>query len=298
MIATYDAGIATEEVFILGESPTWDALRSRVLWVDITAGWVLVGRIDGPRIRIVERLEFAGTVSAVTVALDGSLLVAGAEELIVVDPEGRRTNAQRILPRGAAHRLNDGGVDPAGRYLVGTSPLGDGSNDESLVRIESDGSMTTIDDDLSLSNGLAWSRTTLYSADSFRNTVWMRDYDPTTGVTGSRQRFVTIDDGWPDGMCIDAEGCLWIAVCGRGQVRRFTPRGELVAVIDVPAPRSTSVAFVGPDLDLLMITTASDELSAAELGKFPDSGRVFTARVDVAGAPVPHWVPSSSAHPV
>ncbi|MDI1288884.1 MAG: SMP-30/gluconolactonase/LRE family protein, partial [bacterium] len=79
MIATYDAGIATDEVFILGEGPTWDAPRSRVLWVDITAGWVLVGRLEGPRIRIVERLEFAGTVSAVTVARDGSLLVAGAE---------------------------------------------------------------------------------------------------------------------------------------------------------------------------------------------------------------------------
>lgn len=297
MIATYEATIATDEVFILGEGPTWDAPRNRVLWVDITAGWVLIGRLDGARIGVVDRLEFVGTVSAVSVAGDGTLLVAGSEGLIVVDPDGRRTPAQHILSPGASHRLNDGKPDPAGRYLIGTSPLGDAANDERLVRVETDGSLTTIDDDLSLSNGLAWSPTTLYSVDSFRNTVWMRDYDARTGALGSREAFVTIDDGWPDGMCIDTEGCLWIAVCGRGQVRRFTPEGELVSVIDVPAPRTTSVAFVGPDLDLLMITTASDELSAAQLTQFPDSGRVFIARVDVPGAPVPFWNPSSTADP-
>ena len=297
MTATYVARPALDDRFILGEGPVWDAKRDRVLWVDITAGWVLSGRIDDDRIELVDRREFAGTVSAVTVSDDGSLLVAGAEGLIEVASDGRRTPAQRILAHGAAHRLNDGKPDPAGRFLIGTSPLGAALNDEKLVRVEMDGSLTTLDDDLSLSNGLAWSRTTLYSVDSFRNTVWKREYDAATGLVGSRERFVRIEDGWPDGMCIDAEEHVWIAVCGRGQVRRFTPAGELVAVIDVAAPRTTSVAFVGTDLDLLMITTASDELSAEQLADWPDSGRVFTSRVGVGGAPVPSWVPSRPVQP-
>jgi sugar lactone lactonase YvrE len=160
-------------------------------------------------------------------------------------------------------------------------------NDEWLKRLEPDGTVTTLDSDLGLSNGLAWSGdgSRMFSIDSFEHVVWVRDYDPATGAVGERAAFIRIEDGYPDGMCIDAEEHLWVAVYGRGEVRRISPAGEVVAVVKVPAPQTTSAAFAGPGLDTLVITTGSVELSEGELAEFPDSGRLFIARVGVRGLP-------------
>jgi sugar lactone lactonase YvrE len=102
-----------------------------------------------------------------------------------------------------------------------------------------------------------------------------------------------LDDGYPDGLCADAEGHLWIAIWSRGEVRRFNPLGELVGRVDVPAPHTSSVAFAGPDLDVLVITSATDELDDAQLAAYPHSGRLFIARVDTVGSPVPPWNPEA-----
>lgn len=291
MTASYIAEPASEETFVLAEGPFWDAPRKRVLWVDIEAGSVLVGRIEGDLVTLVDRLHFDSTVGAVTVSQDGTMLVAAGDGLVVVSPDGSRRLGPRILETDGSHRLNDGKTDPVGRFLIGSSPLAAATNDEVLVRLETDGRTTVIESDLSLSNGLAWSidGRLMYSIDSFVNTIWVRDYDVESGACGPRREFAQMADAWPDGMCVDAEDHLWIAACGAGQVRRFAPDGQVVAKVSVPAPRTTSVAFVGAERDLLLITTASNELSSQQLAEFPFSGRLFSARVDVAGAPVPYW---------
>ncbi len=294
MTATFVAEQASTESFILAEGPFWDALRERVLWVDIEAGLVLTGRLDGDQVTVVERVAFDGTVGAVNVARDGTMLVAGADHLVIISPDGSHRQSSPIIQPGGPHRLNDGKADPAGRFLIGSSPLGAATNDDILARLEADESVSVIDSDLALSNGLAWSLDgrQMYSIDSFINTVWVRDYDVDTGECGPRREFARMDDAWPDGMCVDAQGHLWIAACGAGQVRRFAPDGQLVAVVSVPAPRTTSVAFVGADLGLLLITTASNELSPQMLSDYPLSGHLFTARVEVTGAPVASWIPT------
>lgn len=178
-----------------------------------------------------------------------------------------------------------------GRFLVGSLALDDRERDEVLVRIESSGLVTTLDDDLTLSNGLAFSVTgdRFYSIDTTPGIVWVRDYDTGTGAFGDRREFLTISDGSPDGLCADADGNLWIAIWGGGQVRCFSPAGDQLATIEVAAPNVTSVAFIGTDLDILLITTAAEELTASQLEQFPDSGRLFTCRVGVRGLPVPYW---------
>jgi len=98
-----------------------------------------------------------------------------------------------------------------------------------------------------------------------------------------------IDDGSPDGLCVDADGNLWIAIWGAGEVRCYTPGGKRLATVDVPAPHTSSVAFVGPARDTLLITTARDELGAQQLAEFPLSGHLFTARPEVAGLPAAPW---------
>jgi sugar lactone lactonase YvrE len=114
-------------------------------------------------------------------------------------------------------------------------------------------------------------------------------------VAGTRRLYTVAPDGAtraqliPDGMCVDAEGNLWIAIWGAGQVRCYSPAGARLATVEVAAPNTSSVAFVGPDLDTLLITTASEQRSDRRLAAFPDSGRLFTCRVGATGLPVSLW---------
>ena len=146
-----------------------------------------------------------------------------------------------------------------------------------------------MDDDLTLSNGLAWTAdgSRMYSVDTGTRVIRVRDYDSATGrvgpVVGRSRRWTA---GHPDGICIDAEDHLWVAVWGEGAVLRFAPDGAVVDRVGVAAPYTSSVAFAGPELDILVITTASDDHAALEIADYPDSGRLFTARPGVAGGPV------------
>jgi sugar lactone lactonase YvrE len=282
---------ASSERFRLGEGPVWDAARDRLLWVDIEGGAVLEGVLDGDAITVSGRTGFDTMVGAVAVAADGTLLVAAQERLVVQHPDGTREEGPRVVPAGEARRLNDGGTDPAGRFLVGTLSLGGPSQREVLVRLETDGRLTVLDDDLSLSNGLAWSSDgrRMFSVDTLARTVSVRDYDVGSGAVGTRRVHLRLEDGFPDGIAMDAADHLWVAVWGGGEVRRYAPDGALVERVATGAPHTSSVAFAGDDLRLLVITTATSELSEEQLQAHPDSGRMFTARVDVPGLPVAPW---------
>ncbi|ONI86839.1 hypothetical protein ALI22I_23395 [Saccharothrix sp. ALI-22-I] len=286
-----DPVTATAEAFQLAEGPLWDAARRRLLWVDILGGAVLEGRLHGGRIEVTARHDFDGMVGAVAVAADGTLLVAAQERLVVLHPDGRRENGPRVIPSGEARRLNDGGTDPAGRFLVGTLSLDGPSEREVLVRLETDGRLTELDGDLTLSNGLAWSAdgSRMYSVDTVRGVVFARDYDPVTGAVGERRVHLRLDGGLPDGIALDAAEHLWVAVWGAGEVRRYAPDGTLADRLAVPAPHTSCVAFAGDDLRTLVITTATDGLDDEQRHAHPDSGRLFTTRVDVPGLPVPTW---------
>ncbi|WP_019611293.1 SMP-30/gluconolactonase/LRE family protein [Nocardiopsis sp. CNS-639] len=287
---------ASEGRYALGEGPVWDSARDRLLWVDITAGEIIEGRLDpdSGRITATGVHRFEGTVGAVATSADGDLIVAERSTLTRVRADGRRTGIARVLDSGADSRLNDGAVDPAGRFLVGSLADDDRTGEEVLARLGADGPVL-LDTDLNLSNGLAWSPrgTRFYSIDTVPGTVWGRDYDPATGATGPRERLFTVEDGFPDGMCVDAEGNLWIAVWGRGRIERRAPGGEVLSTVAVDAPHTSSVTFAGPDLDILVITTATHDLSPRDLDESPDSGRLFTARPGVRGLPTPYWVPST-----
>jgi sugar lactone lactonase YvrE len=282
---------ATSERFRLGEGPVWDAARRRLLWVDIEGRAVLEGVLDGDTITVTDRIAFDTMVGAVTVAADGTLLVAAQERLVVRHPDGRREDGPRVVPAGEARRCNDGKTDPAGRFLVGTLSLAGPSQREVLVRLERDGGLTVLDDDLALSNGLAWSADgrRMFSVDTVARTVSVRDYDPGSGAVGPRRVHLRLEDGFPDGIAMDAADHLWVAVWGGGEVRRYAPAGTLVERVATGAPHTSSVAFAGDDLRTLVITTATSELGDEQLRAHPGSGRLFTVPVDVPGLPVAPW---------
>jgi sugar lactone lactonase YvrE len=300
-VTTYRATPVSADAYVLGEGPVWDPDRRRLLWVDIIPGKVFAGRLDP--FTIDQEWSFTGMVGAVAVSAEGSLLIAEQETLTRVDPDGTRTPLARVLPAGGGSRLNDGAVDPEGRFLIGSMSLTDvtGATGELLARLEG-GKLINLDHDLTLSNGLAWIGDRLYSIDSIPGVIYGRDYpkgpspqdpspqDPSPqspNPAGPREELFRISGGLPDGMCADREGNLWIAVHGAGRVECRTPAGDLRAVVELDSPQPTSVAFAGPGLDVLVITSAAEGLDPVP----PNAGRVYTCRVNATGLPTPYWNP-------
>ncbi|MEE6282246.1 SMP-30/gluconolactonase/LRE family protein [Georgenia sp. MJ170] len=285
-----DLRVATEDAYVLAEGPFWDAPRDRLMWVDIERGLVVVGTLgaDG-RIAVVEQVSFPGRVGAVAPSAAGDWIVAVDTRLVVRRRSGEVTDGPVLLPAGAGRRLNDGLPDPVGRYLVGTLRMDGPSTEEVLVVVDDD--VRVLDDDLMLSNGLAWSAdgATLYSIDTEAQIIYRRPWDAAAGTGGERTAHLRVTDGFPDGMTIDAEDHLWVAIWGGGQVRRYAPDGSLVATVEVPVPFVSSVAFAGPRLSTLVITTSHRDLDAAGRRRHPDAGRLFTLEPGVFGAPQPLW---------
>lgn len=291
VVTTYDARLATDEAYQLAEGPVWDPERGRVLWVDIRSGRVMEGTLAADRIAVVTEHRFAGTVGAVVPARDGGLLVAGSKGLATIAADGSVRTGPSVVPDAVDSRLNDGACDPAGRFLVGSMALDGRVGQERLYRLDGDGSVRVVDQGFTLSNGLGWSPDgrTLYHVDSIPGTVWSRPYDPASATVGPRREHLRVDGGLPDGLCVDVDGNLWIAIWDAGEVRCYSPAAEHLATVGVPAPHTSSAAFVGPGRDRLLITTARDELSDADLAAFPASGRLFLADVGTAGVPTTAW---------
>jgi sugar lactone lactonase YvrE len=286
----YVAQPATASAYQLGEGPVWDAANDRLLWVDITAGDVHEGRLRGDTIEPIACRHIDSTVGAVALAEDHGLLVAGHQAVYLVNEDGELATVARLVSAGQQRRLNDGKCDPAGRFLVGTLPLGE-EVAESLYRVDAHNGTTTVDDDLQMSNGLGWSPdgSIFYSVDTTPGIIWRRAYDPPSGCYGDRHEAFRVTDGSPDGLCVDTGGNLWLAIWGPGQVRRYSPSGDCLAIVHVDAPYTSCVTFAGDNLDRLVITTAIDDLSPQQRESHPRSGCLFLADVDARGLPTTAW---------
>ena len=285
--------VANPRIHALAESPFWDSARHQLLWVDIERGDVFAGTLgtDG-LLAIAEQVSLGGRVGAVAAARDGGWIIAADEGLTLRARDGQPRVWMRILDSHGARRLNDGKPDPEGRYLVGTLSLADPSESEQLFVVDRHDSVRVVDHDLTQSNGLAWSPDgrLLYSVDTLRRRIYVRPYDARSTQWGSRELFTeTVGDAYPDGICTDADGHLWVAMWGGGEVRRYSPFGDFVDSIEVPAPHISSVAFAGPLLDTLVITTARHGLSPEQIARYPDSGKIFTCQPGVLGITQSLW---------
>ncbi|TFD84019.1 SMP-30/gluconolactonase/LRE family protein [Cryobacterium lactosi] len=277
---------------VLGEGPVWVSETSTLIWVDVERGTVFEGTLVEGVVEPIRQLDFDGRVGAAVPSEDGDILVATENRLLVVTPDGKRLNGPVIVAPGVASRANDGACDPAGRVLIGTLALDGREGEETLHRLETDGSLTVVDSDLTLSNGIAWSPdgALMYSTDTAPGIIWVRDYNVESGEIGPRRQHLHIEAGYPDGICTDAQGNLWVAIWGEGEVRSFDPSGRHTDTVFVNAPHVSSVAFVGDELDTLLITTASRDLDGPDLLTYPDAGRLFLADVGATGMPSTRWV--------
>jgi sugar lactone lactonase YvrE len=274
----------------VGEGPVWDATRGVLWWVDIPAG--LVHRFD-PRTGAGQVIEVDSAIGAVALRRDGTLLVALAGGLAELDPEsGRLEGLLSFAPGSRPLRCNDGKCDPAGRFWVGRMATDGALGEGSLLRIDADLAVVTCLSSLTIPNGLGWDPDgrLMYFADSSWREVREYAYDPTAGTMGEPRTLVYFpdDESVPDGLTVDAEGCVWVARWGAGCVVRISPDGAFVGRIDLPVSLVTSCTFGGEDLGDLYITTARAAPGAADLAREPLAGGLFRCRPGVRGLlPVP-----------
>ena len=273
----------------LAEGPHWWAEKGVLLWVDIEAS--RVGLFD-PVTGLNRFLVVPSHVGAVVPMSDGELLVATAQGFVRLHPDsGVVSSLQDPEEDRPCNRFNDGKCDPWGRFWAGSMAYNFAAGAGSLWRVNADFSCVRQRQGLTISNGLAWSqdRGTLYLIDSPTRQVLAFPLTPSGDLLGEATACITIPKAWdalPDGMCIDAEGKLWIALFGGGAVTRWDPvSGLLLERLELPCRQVTSCCFGGPNLDQLFVTTARQEMDAAAIKAEPLAGGLFQAEVGVKGLP-------------
>jgi sugar lactone lactonase YvrE len=273
--------IASSEVSLLGEGPVWDAQRNSICWVDILGGFVHRLQVTSGS---AQTLALQQLVGCVALCRDGNYIAGLKDGIGLVNCDNGKitlvANPESHLP---GNRFNDGKCDPAGRLWVGSMALSEETGAGSLYAVDKNFRWKKMIDNVTISNGMAWSsdNRTFYYIDTPTRTVVAYNYDVETGSISNRKVVVNIsaNEGFPDGMTIDSEDNLWIAHWDGWQVSRWNPRtGQKILTVEMPAARITSCAFGGPSLEELYITSARTGLSEADLIKQPDAGKLFVLK--------------------
>jgi len=268
-MTTYEVEVAVRAEAELGEGPTWDEAAGRLLWLDILRSRVhTYDPVSGRRtVRTTEQ-----HVGAVKPRAGGGLVLNLRDGIGLVDDAGDfRWLRHEPVP---GRRGNDAAVAPDGSLWAGTMRYDEAKGGGTLSRITGDGAAEVVLDDVTVSNGTGWSPDgrLMYYIDTPTRRIDVFDHDPATGRVSGRRPLATVEDGagFPDGLTVDADGCVWVALWDGAAVRRYTPSGALDRV----------VPFGGAGLEDLYITTARVGLSpapplAGSLMVLPGAGKGF-----------------------
>ncbi|HEX4396332.1 MAG TPA: SMP-30/gluconolactonase/LRE family protein [Trebonia sp.] len=273
---------------VLGEGPYWRPEDDALLWVDVVRGHLHMTRVQSGETITVE----LDTVSAAFPAVGGGIITAGGHRLMLRATRPGEGLAGRIIAEAPAKdgvRFNDASVDPAGRVWVGSMDIKEKEPLGTLYRLDSGGTLTPVVKGATVSNGIGWSPdgTRMYYNDSPLRRIDMFDYDQATGEAYQGRMFADLSgaEGFPDGLTVDADGYVWVAMFAGGALRRFTPAGHQDAVIPLPVSQPTSCAFGGPGMADLFVTTAYRDLSEAQRAAEPLAGRLLRLRPGPVGLP-------------
>jgi sugar lactone lactonase YvrE len=270
----------------LGEGAIWNYKTGELIWVNITDK---ILNFYNPKLKSNKEMLTGQMIGTVVPAESEKMMVALENGFYQFDPE---TGAKKLIANPEegidGNRFNDGKCDPVGRFWAGTMSTEGKRQAGALYRLDPDSSVHKMIDNVSTSNGIVWSPdyTKMYYIDTPTRKVMAWDYDNETGEISNPETAIDVPEemGYPDGMTIDAEGNVWIALWGGSAVGCWNPEtGELLRTIDVPAKNVTSCAFGDDDLGTLYITTARQGTSDEELEKFPHAGGVFKIRPGVKG---------------
>ncbi|MER8221026.1 SMP-30/gluconolactonase/LRE family protein [Streptomyces sp. NPDC094143] len=273
MTTPYEVAVRAEAE--LGEGPTWDAAAGRLLWIDILGSRLHTYDPATGR-RTVRRTE--QHIGAVKPRAGGGLVLNLRDGVGLLDPDGGFRWLRREPVPG--RRANDAAVAPDGALWAGTMRYDEAPGGATLSRVTGDGSAEVVLDDVTVSNGTGWSPDgrLMYYIDTPTRRVDV--FDHADGRVSGRRTLAEIEEGagFPDGLTVDADGCVWVALWEGAAVRRYTPDGRLDRVIELPVPLVTACAFGGDGLTDLYITTARTGLTeppalAGSLFVVPGAGK-------------------------
>lgn len=284
-VVTGDVTLAIPGSDFLGEGPHWDAATGRLSWVDILAPALVTGDpATGQRTaRALPEL-----IGCAIPRIAGGYVCATETGVRAMDADGALTTLATPEADRPGNRFNDGKCDSRGRLWVGSLAINTEPGRGALWRVDGEGA-TRMLDGLHIANGMGWSPDdrTFYFVDSGPRTIWAFSFDPETGTIADRRVFATLarSEGTPDGIAVDREGGVWVALWDGWAVRRYRPDGSVDRDVTLPVPRPTSCAFGGEDLATLYVTTARIRLSAVQLEEAPLSGSLLAIRAGVPGLP-------------
>jgi sugar lactone lactonase YvrE len=270
----------------LGEGPYWHAERKSFFWVDIENGKLFEYNLNTEETKT---RSFPHRLAVVLESEDGNLILGLDRKLARFDLESEKlTWLCQVEPEYPLHRFNDGKVDPKGRIWIGTLSTLFTEGAGSFYCVDKDLQPRKMLENLTISNGMAWAadNQTFYFIDTPTRQIKVFRLALESGKIEFDRIAIEIPEelGFPDGMCIDQEGMLWVAHYGGAGVYRWNPEnGELIDKIELPVPHVTSCCFGGENLDTLLITTAQENLSDTQLKEFPLSGDVFLVKTTVKG---------------
>ena len=278
------AELLLEARAVLAEGPRWDAASGRLLWVDIEAG---VLHLLDPSSGADRALELGSRVGAAAPAGDGRVLAAVADRLVIVDLATGYAADLAAIPHGRADmRANDGICDAAGRFWFGTMGIDEAPTHRRAVPLRPGRDAAREADRDHALQRIGWSPDgrCMYYVDSPTQRIDAIDFEPESGALSNRRPWVTVPDdaGTPDGLAVDTEGGVWLALFGGGAVRRYRPDGELDGVLEIPAAKVTAACFGGPGGDKLFVTSASIGVAPEDQ---PLAGSLFVAETGFAGLP-------------
>jgi sugar lactone lactonase YvrE len=268
----------TDAVAHHGEGPVWSERWGGLRWVDMLAGDVLALADDGT----VERHHIASVVAALRPRRAGGAVLGVERGFALEQPDGTITHLSELWT-DENMRMNEGACDPDGRFYCGSMAYDKQPGAAALYRLDPDRSVRVVLENVTVSNGLDWSPdgSLAYYNDTDTHRTDVFDYDMDSGLSG-RRPFAEIP-GRPDGLTVDAEGGVWVALSDGGQVRRYSAEGAVEFVIELPVTKVTACAFGGPRLDELFITTSREGLAVSAE---PQAGSLFRAVPGVTGLPV------------
>ncbi len=253
----------SEVISDLGEGPIWSANTNSVTWTDITQNTFHTADIDTGK-----TLSFGvpSMVGAIAHSKEGGYIAATQKGFARIGVDGKYSPLHSFLPDDM--RMNDGKVDPSGRFWAGSMALSFEKGRGSLYVLEKDNSYRSILDDITLSNGMGWSPDAqyFYYIDSVPGVLKRFDYDLYTGHISNPKDLITFDSssGIPDGMSMSSDGKIVIALWDGGRIEIYEPSGEKVSEITLGVSRPTSCTFAGPNRDILIVSTASQGIDRAD----------------------------------
>jgi sugar lactone lactonase YvrE len=269
---------------LLGESPRWHPNENRLYWVDIESGLVHSQATEG---KTPENRKLSMKVGCLAFEKSGGFLLATSKGILswnsdrsiltpLVDPEPGKSGA----------RFNDGLVDANGRFWAGTMTETDASS--CLYRLDPDLSINKMVTGVTISNGIGWNKesTRMYFTDTMKHVIWLYDFNLLTGTLSNQRVFLEVDGpGLPDGLAVDTDGNVWIALCGSGIIQVHDPAGVLLNEIHFPTKCITACTFGGTGLTELFVTSSRSLLESNDQLSDPLAGSVFRIATRSHGIP-------------